>query len=258
MATKEELIVAIASKVHDDYCEDEFRGYFDRIQKLRKKRLNKPKEILSIACLDGEKQRNEIVLDLAWLQMHETVTNEIISNYETFKRVFKDGPCALKHFAKRDLTKEEIKEAVTEGEFKDYKIETQEENILRPFSKLSQDSKKENLSAALGAYEIYENLAKAGITIEQMQTDPNIRYLIGVAIHTDWLKRNKDHDNSNLLISYNELDNQTKEQDLTVFDALLHVVKKSGDGYRILPIPNYQIPDYQAFELEILNQNKDM
>lgn len=258
MTTKEELIVEIASEVHNDYCEDEFRDFFSRIQELKEKGITNPRELLELSCFDGEKRRNEIVLDEAWLQFHETIAVRLFDDYETFKKVFKEGPCSLKDFAIRELTDEEIKELVTEGDFRDYKIETGEENILRPFKDLSQDSKKENLSAALGAYEVYENLSKAGITIEQMETNPNIRNIIGVAIHTDWLKRNMDHENSSLLIPYNELDLQAKEQDLTVFDALLDVVKRNGNKYKIEKIDGYQIPNYQELEMEVLTKNKDI
>lgn len=258
MNTKEELIIEIASEVHNDYCEDEFRDFFARMQGLKEKGITNPRELLELSCFDGEKRRNEIVLDEVWLQFHETTAMRMFDDYDTFKKVFKEGPCVLKDFAIRELTEEEIKELVTEGNFRDYKIETSEENILRPFIQLSQDSKKENLSAALGAYEVYENLAKAGITIEQMETDPTIRNLIGIAIHTDWLKRNMDHENSTLLIPYNDLDLQAKEQDLTVFGALLDVVKRNGNKYKIDRVEGHQIPDYQALEVEVLSRNKDI
>lgn len=255
MNQKEELIVEIASKIHADYCEDELRDFFSRMQSIKENNHEMmPGKILERACFDKGTKRNHIILDETWLQFHETETRLMFDDYETFKSVVECGGCDIKDFAKRDLSDEEIKDIKTEGDYRDYIVETGEENILRPFSKLSQDSKKENLRAALGAYEVYENLSKAGVTIEQMENDPNIKNLIGIAIHTDWLKRNMDHENEGLLIPYNQLDNQAKEQDLTVFNALLHVVKNNGDKYKIAPVPNFKIPDYQSLENEVLSQ----
>ena len=259
MNQKEELIVEIATKIHADYCEDELRDFFIRMQSIKENNPEMtPGKILENACFDNDTKRNHIVLDETWLQFHETEARHMFNDYETFKRVVECGGCDIKDFAKRDLTEEEIIDIRIDGDYRDYIVETGEENILRPFSKLSHDSKKENLRAALGAYEVYENLSKAGITIEQMENNPNIKNIIGIAIHTDWLKRNMDHENENLLIPYNQLDAQAKEQDLTVFNALLHVVKNNGDKYKIAPVPNYKMPDYQSMESEVLGQRIEL
>ena len=61
-----------------------------------------------------------------------------------------------------------------------------------------------------------------------MLENSEIRNLIGVGIHTDWMKRNPNHPNESLKVSYSELDDWTKQQDLTIFDALIKVVKKNN------------------------------
>lgn len=256
MNIKEELIFEIATEMHASYCEDELRDFFNRVQRIKLEgRIKEPGMILQNACFENGVKRNDIILDTAWLSLHESQARMMFDDYEIFKNVVASGGCDIKDFAKRNLTEEEIREIKNVG---DYRIETGEENILRPFKDLSQDSKKENLSGALGAYQVYEDLAKAGITIHQMETDPQIRNLIGAAIHTDWLKRNMDHENNSLKIPYNELDEQGKEQDLTVFNALLKVVKQNGTKYIINPVPNHQIQDYIALEQEVLSSKKEM
>ena len=187
--------------------------------------------------------------------MHEILANAMFSDYNVFKTVIKGGGIELKDFAIRDLIEEEIIEMQKTG---DYRVETKEENILRPFIKLSSDSKKENLAAALGAFSVYEDLSKAGISIEEMETDPKIRNIIGIAIHTDWLKRNLDHEDESIKIPYSDLTEQAKEQDLTVFGALLHVVKKDMSRYKINPEPNHQIQNYEELEKEVLSNKKSI
>ena len=256
MSQKEDLIVLIASKVHEDYCEDEYRDFFSRLNKIKKEgQITNPGDMLRQACFDGETKRNDVVLDMAWLQLNETIASSMFDEYDSFKKVIASGGIDLKDFAIRNLVEEEIIEMQRNG---DYLIDTQEENILRPFSELSMDSKKENLAAALGAYKVYEQLSKAGVTIDEMEHNPEIKNLIGIAIHTDWLKRNRNHEDESIKIPFSELTEQAKEQDLTVFGALLHVVKKDLEKYRIAPEPNYQIPDYISQEKEVLSNKKSM
>ena len=256
MNQNEELIVLIASKMHEDYCEDEYGDYFERIVKIKKEgNITALGDILRQACFDNGVKRNEVNLDIAWLQMHETLSNAMFSDYSAFKSVIKGGGIELKDFAIRELIEEEIIEMQQTG---DYRAETKEENILRSFIKLSSDSKKENLSAALGAFRVYEDLSKAGISIEQMENDSKIRNLIGIAIHTDWLKRNMDHEDESIKIPFNELTEQAKEQDLTVFGALLYVVKKDINRYKINPEQNHQISNYEELEKEVLSNIKSI
>lgn len=259
MSQNEELIVEVATKVHADYCEDEYGDFYSRIQAIKKEgKITKEGDILQAACYDNGVKRNDIILDTAWLQMNELKASMMFSDYEIFKEVIAHGGCVIKDFASRELTEDEIINTQTEGDYRDYRIETGEENILRPFSELSIDSKKENLAAAVGAYQVYEQLSLAGITVEQMENNPEIRNLIGVAIHTDWLKRNMDHEDESIKIPFCELNNQAKEQDLTVFGALLHVVKTNPDKYGIKPVKNHPIPDYIEMEKAVLSNNKNM
>ena len=146
---------------------------------------------------------------------------------------------------KMELAEEEIKKAG-----KNYK--NGEENILRDFRQLSSASKKENLEAAIGAYNVYEKLSKAGISIDAMENNPEIKNIIGVAIHTDWLKRNVNHPDDSLKVSYDKLDSWTKQQDLTVFSALLGVVKANGNKYLVEPVSGEKIPNYFDEDQELL------
>lgn len=256
MNQREELIVLAAAKMHSAYCEDEYRDFFNRLVQIKKEgKITNPGDMLRKACYENDVQRNEVFLDVAWLQFNETLANLMFSDYDSFKNVIERGGIILKDFSIRDLTDEEIIEMQQTG---DYRIETKEENILRPFVQLSNDSKKENLAASLGAFKVYEELSKAGITIEEMENNPEVRNMIGIAIHTDWLKRNMDHEDESIKIPFSDLTEQAKEQDLTVFGALLHVVKKDIDKYKIKPVPDYQIPDYASLEKEVLSNKKSM
>ena len=135
------------------------------------------------------------------------------------------------------MTDEEIARDLITG---NYDLE-KGENILRDFLLLSNDSKKENLDAAIGAYNVFEDYSKAGVSIASMKEDDEVRKLIGIAIHADWLKRNPEHPNDSLKVPYNELDEWTQSQDLSVFSALLEVVEKSG--ITIKPVAGYVAKD---------------
>jgi len=256
MTIKDELIIEAASKMHNNYCEEELKDFFARIQKIKKIDATKqPIEILEEACFDNGNKRNDIVLDVDWLNSHNEKVLEMLTDYDIFIELFNIGVCKVKDFVVRNLDEEEIKKAITQDMDQNYKIETGEENILRPFNELSNDSKKENLFAALGAYNIYEQLSKAGVTIKQMESNPKIRNLIGIAIHTDWLKRNMDHEYDSLKVPYKELTTKAKKQDLTVFYSLLSVVISNGKKYAIKTVPGTEIVDYESLEQETLQSD---
>jgi len=256
MSIKEKLIIEVATEMHSSYCEDELRDFFTRMKKIKSESFFKEEsKILEAACFVNGKRRNDIILDTEWLQFNSLKAIQMFTDYKVFKELFNNGIIEIKDFVPRSLTEIEIREKQEKG---DYKTETGEENILRPFIVLSQASKKENIDGALGAYQVYEDLAMAGVTIEQMEKDYKIRNLIGIAIHTDWLQRNMNHENDNLKIPYNFLEKQGQEQDLTVFDALLKVVKVNGDKYMISPVQNHQIKDYIALEQEVLSSKNEI
>lgn len=250
MNIKEELIIEAASKVHEDWCIQELKAFFKRMQNGLKNGITLL-ELLENACYKGEQKRNEVVLDVSLLPKYSNEILKVTNSFEDFMFLIRSGVIKVKRYTKRTLTEEEQLNA---GD--NYKVETGEENILRKFTSLSAVSKKENLEAAIGAYNVYEELSKAGITIEQMETDNNLRNLIGLAIHTDWLKRNKNHPNESLKVPFNELDEWTRGQDLTVFDALISVVKQNKDKYIVETVSGYKLPDYETEEFLILAKIK--
>lgn len=92
--------------------------------------------------------------------MNKSVANNCLNNFYDFMYLVKAGALDIKRFTKRNLTPEEQKKNIVNG---DYKKETEEENILRDFKLLSSDSKKENLEAAISAYTVFEQLSKKKI-----------------------------------------------------------------------------------------------
>lgn len=207
---------------------------------------------LNLACYKGEQKRNEISIDLNAMWEYESIMSEnCLSSFENFMTLVNKSIIDIKRFTVRNLMESEQRENYLSG---NYKVETGEENILRGFRELSSDSKKENLEAAIGAYNVFEQLSQAGVSIEAMKCNDSTKQMIGLAIHTDWLKRNKNHSNDSLKVPYGELDDWTKQQDITVFEALLTVVEQNGIS--ISPIAGYKIPDYLLEEREILQQIK--
>jgi len=298
---QEELIIAVASKVHEDWCMQELVAYFKRAQEIiatlgekevvveeNNEKVNADKELerrsfisflkrkketmikpveekqkvvvynpvleaLEQACFKNGVKRNELVLDTSYLVAHNTKAMLCLNSFDDFLDLFKAGAINVKRFVKRTLTGEEMAKEDNRGIDTDYKKDTGEENILRAFINLSADSKRENLEAALGAVNVYTEWCRAGISIEQMKSDEGIRDLIGVAIHTDWLKRNMEHSNDSLKVPYRDLDEWTKQQDLTVFDAVIDIILKARDKYFVKQVDGYLIPDYVEMECELLD-----
>ena len=241
---KEELILKSASLVHKNWCIQELAGFFKRAQKASEQNQDIV-SALQMACYKDGLKRNEVELDVTYFAQHKTLVQSCLFDFDKFMTLYNTGAIAIKRFVKRDLTDEEIK---TSGS----NYRNGEENILRPFKELSTDSKKENLEAAIGAFNVYEQLSQAGITLEQMMNDLEIKKIIGIAIHTDWLKRNMDHPNENLKIPYEQLDEWTQQQDLTVFNALLNVVKENKNKYFIQPVEGVVLKNYVEEERALL------
>lgn len=91
-----------------------------------------------------------------------------------------------------------------------------------------------------------------------MENDQSLKNMIGLAIHTDWLKRNKNHSNDSLKVPYCELDEWTQSQDLTVFYALLEIVKQNKEKYTIKAVPGFVLPNYVEEEKQILQEIKKL
>ena len=225
---REELINKAASKIHEAWCEGELRAFYARftaeIEKGEKKVV-----ALQNACKKNGKQRNELELDVEWIKSNKLTAVDALKTFEGFKDLFNAGIIKVKRFTKRYLTEEEQKKAGKEN----YNEKTQEENILRSFDELSNDSRKENLSAAIGAVEVYEDYAKRGILIKEI-SDEETKNIIGKLIHADWMRRNERTEaNKHLFVPYEELDDWTKQQDLDVFEAVIDEIKKDETKYAV-------------------------
>jgi len=252
---KENIIIGAASKVHEDWCMQEYKGFWERAKKIYDNGEKNFGTALNKACYKGETKRNELFIDIPYMVMHEAKANNILNDFSIFMSFVNSGALDIKRFTKRELTEEE---QIINIRTNNYKKETAEENILRDFKYLSASSKKENLEAAVSAYSVFEQFSKAGISIEEMKTNAEIRNLIGVAIHTDWLKRNPNHENEDLKVAYSNLDEWTKSQDLTVFDALVSVAQQNN--VVINKEDGFNLPDYLLEEQMILEniRNKKM
>ena len=248
---KENLIIEAAAKVHEDWCMQEYKGFWDRARQIYQSGEKDIVTVLNQACFKNNQKRNEIVIDMENISNSQTNLNNCIDDFNIFINLIKTGLINIKRFTKRNLTEEEQIKNIKSG---NYNPETEEENILRNFNELSSDSKKENLEAAISAYTVFEQFSKACISIEQMLTDSKIRNMIGIAIHTDWLKRNKNHPNDSLKVSYDNLDDWIKQQDLTVFDALITVVKTND--IKVQKEEGYSLPDYLLEEQQVLEELK--
>ena len=222
---RSELMMLSASKVHEAWCEGELKAFYGRMQENLKDGANVG-AALRQACIKGGKKRNEIELDIGWLDGHGVSTYTALQTYDGFKALVDKGVIEVKRFTGRNLTKDEQKKAGT-----NYNPETQEENILRPFSALSIDSQKENVSAAVSAVTVYEAFLKRGATVEQLKQE-DMREAIGTLIHADWMRRNpKTASNSYLYVPYAELGDWEKQQDLDVFFAMLEIVESNPEKY---------------------------
>ena len=250
---KENLIIEAASLVHEDWCKQELEAFFNRAKKIQMNGEDNISKALRGACYKGDIKRNEIYIDVSFMVGHETLASRCLDSFDSFMYLVKIGAIEIKRFTPRNLTDEEKKEKLFKG---DYREQSKEENILHDFKYLSADSQKENLEAAISAYKVFEELSKVGISIEEMLENAEIRNLIGVGIHTDWMKRNPNNSNESLKVPYSELDDWTKQQDLTVFDALIKVIKKNNVKIE-KDVNRFFMPDYLLEESKTLENLKN-
>ena len=265
---KKELVEEAASKVHTAWCKGELKGFHKRFleavenerkeyeAKIRSEAENEfmltihgdmmgSGKALQTACFKGDKRRN-----VARLSEDAYGQNWIWAKMQTFEgflELIGGGYITVQRFTARNLTEEEIKVA---GE--NYNPKTKEENILRGFKYLSADSKRENIQAAIGAVKVYEEYLKRGYTIEQLRS-PEMREEIGKLIHADWMSRNKiNSSNAHLFVSFDELDDWTKQQDLDVFYALLDIAEKNPEKYAVDRVEGLKPIDANAYEDSVM------
>lgn len=240
---KRQLAMEAASKVHSDWCMKELKGFFDRTMA----NFNGSNNGIALqkGCYKGGQKRNEVEFNVAFFLSHMTMIRGAFKNFTNFVKLVNKGDLKVKRFVDRSLTEREKEKAGSN-------YRAGQENILRPFEELSSASQKENLDAAIGAVNVFVELSQAGITIDEMENDPEMKDLIGTAIHTDWLKRNENHPNNDLKVPYSRLDEWTQQQDLTVYGAMLSVVKQNPKKYFVPALDGATISDYDNEEKKLL------
>lgn len=249
---RQELVMEAAAKVHEAWCRGELQAFYGRFV-AEKQNGASIQDALQSACNKNGKPRNEVELDTKWLNEHTSVVNKALETFENFMSLLDCEVVVVKRFTKRTLTDEEQKRMGSGN----YKADSQEENILRPFKKLSADSQKENLEAAKGALSVYEEYAKRGATLDELSSPENKKD-IGTLIHADWMRRNELTDaNKHLFVPYEELDDWTKQQDLDVFDALIQEVQKTPEKYSVEVEQDLKNISPEAIEKSVLDAKTD-
>lgn len=247
---KEQLIIAAAARVHAAWCEEELKAFYGRLTNEMKLGGNVD-EMLTNAGIKNGKVRNLVSINRTNIFSDEWIKAQL-STFEGFKKLIEDGVIKVERFVSRELTKEEIAKA---GE--DYNATTKQENILRPFEKLSASSQTENLQAAESAVAVYEEMSKCNVGLEQL-TSGKFKTEIGVKIHADWMRRNasRNEDSPELFVEYAALDEWVKGQDLTVFNAMLEEVKLNKEKYEVKGEKNqkFNSNDVYAEEQEVLEE----
>ena len=248
---KKELVETVASRIHEVRCDGELKAFYKRLAEALSAGVS-VKDALERACLKGGKKRNEYWLDSAMTSLREVEFETGLQSFESFKKLVKKGFIEVKRFTSRILTNEEIKKAGI-----NYKAETKEENILRPFGLLSNDSKKENIMGAISAVSVLEIYLKRGYTLEQLGSE-ELKDEIGTLIHADWMKRNKVNSNNEyLFVSYSKLDDWTKQQDLDIFKTLLNVVEKNPEKYAVSKEDGLSPINAEVYEQKVLSSKQN-
>ena len=236
---REELVLETSKKSHQLWCDNEIRDFFNRLAMQQDENIEVR---FKKACVKDGIIRNEVSINLNYLDELDKACHD----FNVFVKLINDGVICVKRFVKRDVFADEFDKLGSD--FIDGK-----ENILKDFVDLSTSSKKESLDGASSAVNIYIALSEAGISIRDMEYNASIRNIIGTYIHTEWLKRNKNHPNKSLMVPFSQLDEFEKKQDLNIFDIMLSVVKDNDDKYHISSL-NTPLPNYIEDECEVLKQ----
>lgn len=240
MENKQQLINSAAARVHAAWCDEELKAFYSRYLEARK--TADVKTALEQACFKGGKKRNEVEINLSKDFGIESLEQKLLT-FQGFLQTCKEGSVlSVKRYTSRTLTAAEQKAAG-----KNY-VDGQE-NILRPFEVLSSASKEENLSAAVGAVNVFISLSRRGVTLNELRGE-KYKEIVGTLIHADWMKRNAASAASrpDLFVPYNKLDGWVAGQDLTVFYALLDEVEANPKLYEVKVKNNLPPIDHLAEE----------
>ena len=216
------LSLSLAADFHEEWCIGELRSFFVRLQR-EYMITGVPYKAFQNACyVDGNK-RNECYLDTSYLIGHEVEGELCIKDFNTFLKLVKQDVIIIKRYTKRKLTEEEL----ASGTF-DYV--DGKENILKPFEKISEASRKDNLDAARYAVTLVFDAVMDGREISSEEFEN-----MAALIHNDWLLRNswvydKEYGNPKLAVPYGQLDLEEKEKDRQQLRQAIAKVKAYING----------------------------
>ena len=242
----QELISEVALKLHDNWCLNELKEFYDRAKIAKSNGALGIENILQAACYKKGKKRNEIECGIRDIKDNASQMIGMFESFDEFRKYVgytDDTIIKVRKYAKRNVEYNLRQD--------DYKSITGEENILRPFASLSDVSRKEVLDVVNSAYSVYEENGKAGITLEKLESDMN--YVL-LGMHTKWLEKNKDREDKSMLVPFNEVNDDVKKQYTEAFVALSEVVKTNNGKYFVSQEENAIKPNYQERETNILDE----
>lgn len=243
-----ELINEVAEVLHNAWVEEEIKAFYDRarvakgnislgIQNISQELEN----VIMGACFKIGKKRNDVDINKQLLDENREKFVEGLDNYEVFRTLVgnnSDYVVTVKKYAKRNIPNNEKQI--------DYKHSTGEENILRPFSELSELSKRTNIAAATDAFNAYKELVEAGISLEDIKNNETNRTLMLKAMNVSAMKADPEY-----RIKFADLTQDEKEKDLFAFDVLTKVVENNR-SYTLYPVVDAEVPDYDQIETDII------
>lgn len=252
--SKNELINKVASLLHKKNSEAVLKEFHSRYLKMAET-VADPMKALVQACFVGNNKQSEVYVDSDWAEINGHNARYELRYFDKFKELVEDKIIEIQSYAKRNLTLAERFRASSE----DYREDTKEENILRPFNKLSADSKKEYLQLAITAVNIYEEYAKRGAVLAQY-AGKKATEAVGTLLHAAWMKTTeKTAENANLFVPYDKLDNATKNQELEVFRMLVKEVEADEQKYAVNQVEDLEPINPKQVENAVLTtKNPDM
>ena len=238
---RNELIAEVAEVLHNTWVEEEIRNFYNGAKVAKNNFAQGIENLILAACYKQGKKRYEVSYDKDELVRRQVEIVESLDDYDAFRTLVGNSPeyvVNVKKYAKRNIVDSEKQS--------DYKYSTGEENILRPFNELSELSKKENVAAAIDAYNAYKELIEAGITLEEMKKNSEVRNLVLKSMNISQMKGDLEY-----RVRFSELDEREKEKDLFAFDVLINVVENNR-SYTLYPLVDKEVPDYDKIENNII------
>ena len=95
------LSYALGADLHEAWCNQELKSYFERLQK-ELATAESYREALEKACYKGQDKRNEIDLDTGWLIGHDTIASSAMRNFDEFKKLVDLGVIQVKLDSRRN------------------------------------------------------------------------------------------------------------------------------------------------------------